>query len=98
MLSPDAMKVMNHKPLGKKLSGGTALYYVWISSKENNSKDAEGVTKRLGLKPLSVVATRVHHHPKRKAEKAVAPILAIVHPSSAVDSSRMLRVVPRVLG
>jgi len=90
LLSPDAVKVMNRKPLGKKQSGDTASYYVWISSEENN-RDAEGAMKRLGLKPPT--------SQKKKSSKKgeAAPILAIVHPSSAVDSSGKLRVVPKVL-
>jgi len=99
LLSPDAVKVMNRKPLGKKQSGDTASYYVWICSEENNSKDTEGAMKRLGVKPPTSRSKGASSSSKKKksAKGAVAPILAIVHPSSAVDTSGKLRVVPRVL-
>ncbi|KAL9188932.1 hypothetical protein ACHAXT_011422 [Thalassiosira profunda] len=88
LLSSEFVKVANRRPLGKKQSGDTASYYVWICT---DAKEAEVATKRLKAKPPT---SRSKGKGKRKG---AAPILTIVYPASAVDPSGRLKVTPRTL-
>ena len=91
LLSEEFVKVTNRRPLGKKQTGESASYYVWIT---NDDKDVEGAMKRLKVKPPSSSGRS-----KRKGVKKskAAPILAIIYPATTIDPSGRLKVTPRIL-
>jgi len=90
LLSPEVVKIINRKPLGKKQSSNSGSYYIWIA---NDDKDVEAAMKRLKVKP----PTSRSKSKSSSKKKSSAPVLAIVYPATAVDSSGKLRVSPRVL-
>ena len=96
LLSSEVVKMVNRKPLGKKQTGDTASYYIWIT---NDVKDVDVAMKRLKVKPPT---SRNNSSSKKKSKKSstAAPILTIVYPSTAIDPSsggNKLTVSPKIL-
>jgi len=95
LLSSEVVKMINRKPLGKKQTGDTASYYIWIT---NDDKDVDFAMKRLKLKPPT---SRNNSSSKKKSKKSsTAPILTIIYPSTAIDPSsggNKLTVSPKIV-
>ena len=88
LLSQNVIKMANRKPLGKKQTGNTASYYIWIT---NNDKDVELAMKRLKVKLPSKKSNS-------KSTGAQSSILTIIYPSTTIDpTSSKLKVSPRLL-
>jgi len=98
LFSPEVVKLINRRPLGKKQSGdGTGSYYVWIMNGDDNgaptSKEIDLAMKRLKVKPPTSSSSS-----KKKKKKGDGPILAIFYPATTIDpSSGKLKVTPRLL-
>jgi len=93
LLSSEVVKMINRKPLGKKQTGDTASYYIWIT---NDDKDVDVAMKRIKVKP----PTSRNSSSKKKKSKSAAPILTIVYPSTAIDPSsggNKLTVSPKIV-
>jgi len=95
LLSSEVVKMINRKPLGKKQTGDTASYYIWIT---NDDKDVDVAMKRLKVKPPTS-RSKGSSKKKKKSKSSTAPILTIVYPSTAIDPSggNKLTVSPKIV-
>ena len=84
LLSSEVVKMINRKPLGKKQTGDTASYYIWIT---NDDKDVDVAMKRLKVKPPTSRNNSSSKKKKKSKKSSTAPILTIVYPSTAIDPS-----------
>jgi len=93
LLSPDVVKLINRRPLGKKQSDNTGSYYVWIMNGDDGAqtKEIDVAMKRLKVKPPT------SNSKKSSKKREDGPILAIFYPATFVDSSGKLKVTPRLL-
>ena len=95
LLSSEVVKMINRKPLGKKQTGDTSAYYIWIT---NDDKDVELAMKRLKVKPPTSRNNSSSKKKKKSKKSSTAPILTIVYPSMAIDSSGgKLTISPKML-
>ena len=103
LLSPEVVKHINRRPLGKKQAdGSTGSYYIWIMSGDENDdtmkKDVELAMKRLKVKPPTSSSGGSGSGSKKKKRKQDGPILAIIYPATTIDTSTgKLKVTPRLL-
>lgn len=95
LFSPEVVKFINRRPLGKKQSDTTGSYYVWIMNGDDGAatKEIEMAMKRLKVKP----PTSSSKKSSSKKKKEDGPILAIFYPATTIDSSGKLKVTPRLL-
>eukprot|EP00985_Skeletonema_marinoi_P005918 scaffold2572_cov75-Skeletonema_marinoi.AAC.6 len=95
LLSPEVVKLINRRPLGKKQSDNTGSYYVWIMNGDDGAaaKEIDMAMKRLKVKPPASNSKKS----SSKKKKEDGPILAIFYPATTVDSSGKLKVTPRLL-
>ena len=102
LLSPEVVKHINRRPLGKKQAdGSTGSYYIWIMSGDENDdtmkKDVELAMKRLKVKPPTS-SSGGGGGSKKKKRKQDGPILAIIYPATTIDTTTgKLKVTPRLL-
>lgn len=98
LLNRQFVKHINRKPLGKKQSGDTGSYYVWVCDGDDG-KEAEMAMKRLKVKPPTSISSSSGAKKKKSSkDTAPLPILAIVYPASTIDpSTNRLKVTPRLL-
>lgn len=96
LFSPDVVKLINRRPLGKKQSDTTGSYYVWIMNGDDGAatKEIEMAMKRLKVKPPTSSSSKKSSSRKKKED---GPILAIFYPATTIDSSGKLKVTPRLL-
>ena len=96
LLSPEVVKSINRRPLGKKQSDTTGSYYVWIMNGDDGAqvKEIDVAMKRLKVKPPTSNSKKSSSNKKKKED---GPILAIFYPATTVDSSGKLKVTPRLL-
>jgi len=95
LLSPEVVKLINRRPLGKKQSDNTGSYYVWIMNGDDGAaaKEIDMAMKRLKVKPPTSNSKKSSSSKKKED----GPILAIFYPATTVDSSGKLKVTPRLL-
>lgn len=94
LLSPEVVKFINRRPLGKKQNDTTGSYYVWIMNGDDGAaaKEIDMAMKRLKVKPPTSSSKK-----SSSKKKEDGPILAIFYPATTVDSSGKLKVTPRLL-
>jgi len=98
LLSPDVIKVINRKPLGKRQVGDTASFYIWITN-DASDKDVDMAMKRLKVKPPTSRGNSSKEKKKSKSSSSsTAPILTIIYPATTIDPrSSTIKVSPKVL-
>ena len=96
LLSPEVVKFINRRPLGKKQGDTTGSYYVWIMNGDDGAtaKEIDMAMKRLKVKPPTSSSKKSSSSKKKKED---GPILAIFYPATTIDSSGKLKVTPRLL-
>jgi hypothetical protein len=96
LLSPEVVKFINRRPLGKKQTDTTGSYYVWIMNGDDGAtaKEIDMAMKRLKVKPPTSSSKKSSSSKKKKED---GPILAIFYPATTIDSSGKLKVTPRLL-
>ena len=100
LLSPDVIKVINRKPLGKRQVGDTASFYIWITN-DASDKDVDMAMKRLKVKPPTSRGNSSKEKKKKSkssSSSSTAPILTIIYPATTFDPrSSTIKVSPKVL-